>query len=93
MIEETSVRSFIEAIREALYASKIVSYAQGFMLLRAAADEYGWDLDYGRIASLWREGCIIRAAFLDDITAAYRRDPGLVNLLLDAVLCRCARQG
>jgi 6-phosphogluconate dehydrogenase len=82
-IEETSAERFIEAIREALYASKIVSYAQGFMLLRAAADEYGWALDYGRIASLWREGCIIRAAFLDDITAAYRRDPELVNLLLD----------
>ena len=83
MIEESSAEEFIEAIRDALYASKIVSYAQGFMLLRAAADEYGWALDYGRIASLWREGCIIRAAFLDDITAAYRRDPELVNLLLD----------
>ena len=76
-------QKFIDAIRDALYASKIVSYAQGFMLLRAAADEYGWDLDYGRIASLWREGCIIRAAFLDDITEAYRRDPELGNLMLD----------
>jgi 6-phosphogluconate dehydrogenase len=53
------------------------------MLLRAAAAEHGWDLAYGRIASLWREGCIIRAAFLDDITAAYRRDPDLPNLMLD----------
>ncbi len=70
-------------IRDALYASKIVSYAQGFMLLRAAAEEYGWDLDLGRIASLWREGCIIRARFLDDITAAYDRQPDLENLLLD----------
>ncbi len=74
---------FVEAIRDALYASKIVSYAQGFMLLRAAAEEYGWDLDYGRIASLWREGCIIRAAFLDEITAAFRSDPELANLMLD----------
>jgi 6-phosphogluconate dehydrogenase len=74
---------FITAIRDALYASKIVSYAQGFMLLRAAAEEHGWDLDYGRIASLWREGCIIRAAFLDDITAAFLRNPQLVNLMLD----------
>lgn len=69
-------------LRDALYASKIVSYAQGFMLLAAASAEYGWDLDYGRIASLWREGCIIRARFLDDITAAFRSDPTLSNLLL-----------
>jgi len=74
---------FVDAMKDALYASKIVSYAQGFMLLRAAAEEYGWDLDYGRIASLWREGCIIRAAFLDDITQAYQRDPELGNLILD----------
>ena len=69
-------------LEEALYASKIVSYAQGFMLMRAAADEFGWDLDYGRIASLWREGCIIRAAFLDDITDAFGEDPNLESLLL-----------
>ena len=73
----------VDDIRDALYASKIVSYAQGFMLLRAAAEEYGWDLDLGRIASLWREGCIIRARFLDDITAAYDRRPNLETLLLD----------
>jgi len=74
---------FVDAIRDALYASKIVSYAQGFMLLREAATEYGWNLDYGRIAQLWREGCIIRAIFLDDITAAFRRTPTLTNVLLD----------
>ena len=74
---------FIEAIHDALYASKIVSYAQGFMLLQAAATEYGWDLDYGRIAGLWREGCIIRAAFLDDIAAAFGRRRELPSLLLD----------
>jgi 6-phosphogluconate dehydrogenase len=73
----------LEALEDALYASKIVSYAQGFMQLRAASDHYGWDLDLGRIASLWREGCIIRAVFLDDITAAFNRDPELPNLLLD----------
>ncbi len=81
---DAALRSrFISAIRDALYASKIVSYAQGFMLLRAAAEEHGWDLDYGRIASLWREGCIIRAAFLDEITAAFRQNPQIVNLMLD----------
>jgi len=73
----------VEAIGDALYASKIVSYAQGFMLMRAAAGEHGWGLDYGRIASLWREGCIIRARFLDDISAAFRRRADLDNLLLD----------
>jgi len=77
-----STAEFTEAIEAALYASKIVSYAQGFMLLRAAAAEHNWDLDYGRIAGLWREGCIIRAAFLDDITAAFDADPGLASLLL-----------
>jgi 6-phosphogluconate dehydrogenase len=74
---------WVEKLEQAVYAAKIISYAQGFMLLRAAAVEYGWDLDYGRIASLWREGCIIRAAFLDDITAAYATDPHLTNLMLD----------
>jgi len=76
------VNQFVEDVERALYASKIVSYAQGFMLMRAAADEFGWDLDYGRIASLWREGCIIRAAFLDDITDAFGEDPNLDSLLL-----------
>ncbi len=73
----------VEDLRDAMYASKIVSYAQGFQLLRAAADEHGWDLDLGRIAGLWRAGCIIRAGFLDGITAAFDRDGGLANLLLD----------
>jgi 6-phosphogluconate dehydrogenase len=68
---------------QALYASKVVSYAQGFALLQAAAAEYGWDLDLGSIATMWREGCIIRAAFLDDIRAAFGRDPDLPSLLLD----------
>ncbi|MDD3887070.1 MAG: hypothetical protein PHI35_09365, partial [Victivallaceae bacterium] len=76
-------KQFIESVRKALYASKICSYAQGFQLMRAAAKEYGWDLHYGEIALLWRGGCIIRARFLDKIKAAFDRNPGLANLLLD----------
>src|SRR5690606_31755841 len=68
-------------LRDALYASKIVSYAQGFMLLRAASDEHGWGLDLATVASLWRAGCIIRAAFLDDVMASFAS--GVEHLLLD----------
>lgn len=71
------------ALGEALFAAKIVSYAQGYMLMREAANEYGWSLNYGGIAQMWRGGCIIRSAFLDDIKAAFDRDPDLANLLLD----------
>ena len=74
---------FIEDIRCALYASKIVSYAQGFMLMRAAAKEYGWRLKYGNIALMWRGGCIIRSRFLDKIKEAYEKHPRLPNLMLD----------
>jgi 6-phosphogluconate dehydrogenase len=73
---------FIEAVRQALYASKIVSYAQGFVQLQAASDEHDWDLDYGNSALLWRGGCIIRAQFLDRIKEAFDEDPKLENLLL-----------
>jgi 6-phosphogluconate dehydrogenase len=73
----------VDDLHDALYASKIVSYAQGFLLLAEASSEFDWDLDLGRIASLWREGCIIRAAFLEDITTAYERDPDLGSLLVD----------
>ncbi len=73
----------IEAIRQALYASKICSYAQGFQLMREAQKEYGWSLDFGTIAQIFRGGCIIRAAFLQKITEAYAREPELANLLLD----------
>ncbi len=69
-------------VRQALYASKICSYAQGFQLLAMAAREHGWGLDPGAIALLWRGGCIIRAAFLDHIAQAYRADPALASLLL-----------
>ncbi len=73
----------IEHIHDALYASKIISYAQGFMLMRQAASTYGWQLNYGDIALMWRGGCIIRSRFLGNIKAAYSRDSELENLLLD----------
>jgi len=76
-------RLFIEDLKGALFASKIVSYAQGFVLLKQAGGEYGWDLDYGGISLLWRGGCIIRSAFLGKIKEAFDRDPGISNLLLD----------
>lgn len=73
----------ITAVRDALYASKIISYAQGFVQLGVAGKLYGWELNFGDIASIWRGGCIIRAHFLNHITEAYRRNPGLKNLILD----------
>jgi 6-phosphogluconate dehydrogenase len=73
----------IDAARDALYASKITSYAQGLGLLRMASDEYKYDLKPADIAKIWRAGCIIRASLLGDIMAAFQRDPGLVNLLID----------
>ena len=76
-------KKFIEAIRQALYASKIVSYAQGYMLMRAAAAEYKWNLNNGGIALMWRGGCIIRSAFLGEIKKAFDKNPKLSNLLLD----------
>ena len=75
--------AFIEDIRKALFASKIVSYAQGYTLMRSAANTYGWNLNYGGIALMWRGGCIIRSVFLGKIKEAYDNDPGLTNLLLD----------
>jgi 6-phosphogluconate dehydrogenase len=75
--------AFIESVRRALYLSKIVSYAQGFAQLRAASDEYKWNLPYGTIAKIFRAGCIIRARFLQKITDAYAHDAALANLLLD----------
>jgi 6-phosphogluconate dehydrogenase len=76
-------KQFIADIRDALYASKIVSYAQGYMLMRAAAAEYKWNLNYGGIALMWRGGCIIRSRFLGKIKEAFDKNPKLVNLLLD----------
>jgi 6-phosphogluconate dehydrogenase len=75
--------AFVEDIRQAMYASKIVSYAQGYMLMREAAGEHGWNLNYGGIALMWRGGCIIRSRFLGDIRNAFKKDPELNNLLVD----------
>jgi 6-phosphogluconate dehydrogenase len=76
-------KAFVEDIRRALLASKIVSYAQGFMLMREASREYNWGLNFGNVAMVWRGGCIIRSAFLNDIKTAFKRNPNLDNLLLD----------
>ena len=78
-----SSENFLDDIERALYASKIVSYTQGYMLMRAADEAFDWNLNYGGIALMWREGCIIRSAFLSNITAAYEKNPQLTNLLLD----------
>ena len=75
--------AFVEHIRKALYASKIISYTQGFMLLREAAKKFNWNLNYGQIALMWRGGCIIRSVFLGDIKKAFTKNPQLTNLLLD----------
>ncbi|MEI7879607.1 MAG: decarboxylating NADP(+)-dependent phosphogluconate dehydrogenase [bacterium] len=75
--------SMIKDLRKALYASKIVSYAQGYQLMRAAAKEFGWNLNYGGIALMWRGGCIIRSAFLGKIKQAFTKNPGLDNLMMD----------
>ena len=76
-------KAFVDMIQKALYASKICSYAQGYQLMKLAADEYKWDLKFGEIALMWRGGCIIRAQFLGKIKNAYDKNPGLENLLLD----------
>jgi 6-phosphogluconate dehydrogenase len=75
-------KEFVDALRQGLYASKIISYAQGYQLMRAAAEEYNWNLNYGGIALMWRGGCIIRSVFLGKIKEAFDNDPKLVNLLL-----------
>ena len=75
--------AFIDALEQAVYAAKIISYAQGYMLMSDAARAYGWNLNYGGVALMWREGCIIRSVFLDKIQAAYAKNPALQNLLLD----------
>ncbi|WP_278838267.1 NADP-dependent phosphogluconate dehydrogenase [Ligilactobacillus saerimneri] len=76
-------QEMIEKIRQALYFSKVMSYAQGFEQMRVASEKYDWNLNYGELAKIWREGCIIRAQFLQKITDAFERDPELNNLLLD----------
>ena len=76
-------KTFIEDVRRALYCSKMISYAQGYMLLREAAKDQGWNLNFGGIALMWRGGCIIRSRFLEKIKAAYDKNPKLTNLLVD----------
>ncbi|WP_329129729.1 NADP-dependent phosphogluconate dehydrogenase [Streptomyces sp. NBC_01476] len=82
-LDEKAAAAFADQVEQALYASKIVSYTQGFHQIQAGSDEYGWNVDLGAIASIWRGGCIIRAAFLDRITAAYDGRPDLPSLLSD----------
>ncbi len=89
----TSHDALIDSIGQALYCAKICSYAQGFQLMRAASSERDWNLDFASIARIWRGGCIIRARFLQRITDAYERDPGLVNLLLDPYFARVLEDG
>jgi len=83
--------ALVNDLRKALYASKLVSYAQGYQLMRAAAKTYGWNLNYGGIALMWRGGCIIRSLFLGKIKEAFDRNPGLTNLLLDPFFARIVR--
>ncbi|MGR9052813.1 MAG: decarboxylating NADP(+)-dependent phosphogluconate dehydrogenase [Gammaproteobacteria bacterium] len=85
-------QAMINAIQDALYASKIISYAQGFRLMREAAHEYGWTLNYGDIALMWRGGCIIRSGFLNDIKQAYTLNPELENLLLADFFAKAMQQ-
>lgn len=87
----SGTNEFVEHIRKALYASKIVSYAQGFMLMRSAAKDYKWNLNYGAIALMWRGGCIIRSAFLGNIKAAFDKNPELSCLLLDSFFVEAIR--
>lgn len=76
-------KQFIDLLRDALYAAKVISYAQGYQMMRAAAKEFGWELNYGNIALMWRGGCIIRSRFLGNIKEAFDKNPELTNLLLD----------
>jgi 6-phosphogluconate dehydrogenase len=76
-------KKLVAAVKDALYCSKICAYAQGFQLMREGQKEFGWKLNFGEIAAIWRGGCIIRARFLQKITDAYKLNPNLTNLLLD----------
>jgi 6-phosphogluconate dehydrogenase len=89
---EGDVRQAVTDLRDALYAAKIISYTQGYMLMQTAADEYGWHLSYGDIALMWRGGCIIRSRFLGNIKEAFERDPQLNNLLVDRFFVDAIRE-
>lgn len=92
-VTDSETKEFLNHIKNALYCSKIVSYAQGFMLMREAAKEFDWNLNYGGIALMWRGGCIIRSAFLGNIKEAYTRNPQLSNLLLDDFFKKAIEKG
>jgi 6-phosphogluconate dehydrogenase len=85
--------AFVEDVRRALYASKVVAYAQGFDHIEAGSDEYGWDVDRGAMATIWRGGCIIRARFLDRIREAYDNDPGVTSLLVAPYFAEALKDG
>jgi len=85
--------AFVDDVRAALYASKVVAYAQGFDMIRAGSEEYGWDVDPGAMATIWRGGCIIRAKFLDRIREAYEKQPDLASLLLDPYFAQAVSDG
>jgi 6-phosphogluconate dehydrogenase len=85
--------SFVDDVRRALYASKVVAYAQGFDHIAAGSDDYGWDIDRGAMATIWRGGCIIRARFLDRIREAYDGNPGLPSLLVDPYFAAAVSDG
>src|SRR5919197_414135 len=85
--------TFVDDVRKALYASKVVAYAQGYDQMAAASAEYGWDIDLGAMATIWRGGCIIRARFLDRIRAAYETNPTLPSLLVDPYFRDAVAQG
>jgi len=91
-VYEGDKAALIDAVRQALYASKISAYAQGMALLRMASDEYKYELKLGEVAAIWRAGCIIRARFLNHITEAFNRNPALANLLLDDALGQAVRE-
>jgi 6-phosphogluconate dehydrogenase len=92
VVPEAQRAAYLEALHDALYASKLVSYAQGFMLMQSAATQYGWNLPYGEIALLWRAGCIIRSRFLGDIKASFARKPIPQSLLQDDFFAAEMRQ-
>ncbi len=90
---DTDRKTLVDTVRQALYTGKIMAYAQGFALLKSASESFGWSLDYGTIASIFRAGCIIQARFLDDMTKAYREDPQLDNLLFAPFFAKRVKEG
>ena len=91
-IAQADAQGFIEAVRRALYSSKICVYAQGFDLMRGASEQFGWNLNYGSIAKIFRGGCIIRAQFLNNISSAYEKNPKLCNLLMEDYFTNSIRE-